>query len=317
MEEESRASPKYNRRKLLAGIGIAAAAAFGGAFINHVPKLVENVVNKITGKKNLWRIGFEGVVYAIAPDLVVDGTDDHIQLQQAVDALPAGGGKIIIYGGTYDVAVKLSRAINNIVFEGSGKATYLTNNGADNLIDAGAQTGWIVKDLRTDAGGLGGTWGTAATNLRKNVWVDTTYYNDSPTHLPLAGGTMTGDIAMGDKDITGACQITFTEEHANTSSSGAVTIDWAANGNKQKLTLEADTATTVAFTAPSGTGNLVLRIIQHASAGGTITWPGTVMWPDSTAPTLTDSASAIDIATFYCNGTNYYGMCNLAFGVPA
>lgn len=131
------------------------------------------------------------------------------------------------------------------------------------------------------------------------------------------GFTMSGDVVMGDKDITGLCEATFTEEHANTSSSGAVTINWATNGPKQKLTLEASTATTATFTAPSGPCNMILRVIQHASFGGTIIWPVTVMWPDKTAPTLTDTASAEDIIAFYWNGTNYYGCMNPNFGVPA
>lgn len=131
------------------------------------------------------------------------------------------------------------------------------------------------------------------------------------------GFTMSGDIAMGDKDITGLCEATFTEEHANTSVSGAVTINWATNGPKQKLTLEASTATTVTFTAPTGPCNLILRVIQHATGSGTITWPATVKWPESTAPTLTATGAAEDLIAFYYNGTNYYGCANLAFGVPA
>lgn len=190
------------RRKLLFGAGIAGAAAAAGVLL-HDPKAFKDFIDNAK-KKSIIRIGFEGQVYAIAPDIVVDGTDDHVQLQAALDALPASGGKIICYGGPYDFAATVSRAINNVIIEGSGKATYFANDGATDLISAGAQTGWILKDLRTDAGGLGGTWGTD--NLRQNVWIDTTYYFD--TNSAAADVSTTHDITTAnDKAETQVLEI--------------------------------------------------------------------------------------------------------------
>ena len=71
--------------------------------------------------------------------------------------------------------------------------------------------------------------------------------------------------------------------------------------------------TTVSITNPATSGSVsafTLKIVQDASATGyTVTWPAAVIWPDGTAPTLTTTASAIDVFVFYTNdaGSTYYG----------
>ena len=90
------------------------------------------------------------------------------------------------------------------------------------------------------------------------------------------------------------------------------TIDWGAS-NKQEITLSANCIIT--FTAPHGVANLVLKIVQDATGSRTITWP-TTQWPGGTAPTLSTAANAIDIVSFYCDGTNYFGQASLNFSAP-
>ena len=103
----------------------------------------------------------------------------------------------------------------------------------------------------------------------------------------------------------------FYNEYDNGNSSTAVSIKWY-NGNKQKSTLTGNC--TFTFIAPSGPCNLVLKLIQDGTGNRTVTWPGTVKWPSSTSPTLTTTANAVDIITFYWNGISYYGNSSLNFG---
>lgn len=104
--------------------------------------------------------------------------------------------------------------------------------------------------------------------------------------------------------------IVFTSEFDNGNSGTADTIDWGA-GNKQKSTLTGNV--TYTFTAPGGVGNFLLKIVQDATGSRTVTWPASVKWPGGTAPTLSTAANAIDIVTFYYDGTSYYGTSSLAF----
>lgn len=103
----------------------------------------------------------------------------------------------------------------------------------------------------------------------------------------------------------------FDAEVDNGDSGAADTIDWT-KGNKQKSTLTNNC--TFTFTEPGGVCNLILELHQDATGSRTVTWPASVKWPDSTAPTLSAGANAVDIIAFYYDGTNYYGVGNLNFG---
>ena len=105
----------------------------------------------------------------------------------------------------------------------------------------------------------------------------------------------------------------FDAEVDNGSSGAADTISWKV-GNKQKSTLTDDC--TYTFTAPSGPCNLLLKIIQD-STPRTVTWPATVKWSNGVAPTISTGSGDIDLISFYWDGTNYFGMANYNFEVPA
>lgn len=105
-------------------------------------------------------------------------------------------------------------------------------------------------------------------------------------------------------------EATFDAEVDNGNSSTADTIDWTA-GNKQKSTLTGNV--TYSFTDPSGPCNLMLKLVQDGTGSRTATWPVSVKWSGGTAPTLSTAASAVDIVSFYFDGTSYYGQSGLNF----
>jgi hypothetical protein len=127
---------------------------------------------------------------------------------------------------------------------------------------------------------------------------------------PVLGGTLDAD----NRAITKVKTVSFNGEVDNGNSSTADTIDWTA-GQKQKSTLTG--VCTYTFTAPSGPCNLLLKLVQGGSGSYTVTWPASVKWPGGTAPTLSTAVGAVDIVTFYYDGTNYHGVASLAFAVPA
>jgi hypothetical protein len=45
---------------------------------------------------------------------------------------------------------------------------------------------------------------------------------------------------------------------------------------------------------------------QDATGGRSVTW-STVKYPGGTAPTITATASRMDILSFFADGTNWYG----------
>ena len=45
-----------------------------------------------------------------------------------------------------------------------------------------------------------------------------------------------------------------------------------------------------------------------------MTWPATVKWAGSVAPTLSTAANAVDMASFFWDGTDYWGVLSNLFG---
>ncbi len=122
--------------------------------------------------------------------------------------------------------------------------------------------------------------------------------------LALAGGTMSGAIAMGNNNITGAKQVCFNGVVAGGNKTGATQnlADWTA-GSLCLITLTGNCTGTSTMTSPTGVSRLTLMI---NTGGFTIsTWPATVKWRGGVAPTLT--ASGLDIITFIWDGSSYYG----------
>jgi hypothetical protein len=117
---------------------------------------------------------------------------------------------------------------------------------------------------------------------------------------------------LGGELDCGAHTIGFTQQ--STTGDGTTTIDWKL-GNNFYFTF-ANSNETFTFTAPSKSCHLTLVLKQYSTGGQTVTWPGTIMWPASTAPTLSTGNNNIDIVSFYYDGTNYFGMASLLFGTP-
>lgn len=84
------------------------------------------------------------------------------------------------------------------------------------------------------------------------------------------------------------------------------------NGTVLTATLTASTPCT--FTMPTATaGKSFILILTQASSGMTTATFTGVKWPGGTAPTITATASAVDIISFVANGSVWYGNAAQAF----
>lgn len=63
-------------------------------------------------------------------------------------------------------------------------------------------------------------------------------------------------------------------------------------------------------------GTYILRIIQDAGGTNTLAYGNVYKWPSGIAPVLTTAGNAIDIISFYCDGTYMYGSILKAFATP-
>ena len=94
----------------------------------------------------------------------------------------------------------------------------------------------------------------------------------------------------------------------NATSGAAATLD-LANGNVFDLTLTANCTLTFSGTTAGVACSFTLILRQDGTGSRTVTWPASVDWPAGTAPTLTTTASAVDVLTFLStdNGTTWLG----------
>ena len=58
-------------------------------------------------------------------DYECDGTADDVQIQEAIDALPAAGGRVLLLEGTYQISATIELD-DDTLFEGAGEFTILT-----------------------------------------------------------------------------------------------------------------------------------------------------------------------------------------------
>ena len=184
----------------------------------------------------------------------------------------------------------------------------------------------VTNTLTLPAGGNQELVGTAATQTLGAKTLTAATLNGSTT---INGATSANSISAASLSASGslsgsAITVTGSSTSANNYSntfvesiktvtqalaSQAVTLDISSHQN-----FEHQLANNVTYTfanAPSSAAfGFTLKVTQDAGASGyTITWPASVDWPSATAPTLTATASAVDMFVFSTNdgGTTYYG----------
>ena len=74
-------------------------------------------------------------------DYLCDGTDDQVEINAAIQALPTTGGEVVVLDGTYNITAAISVNKNNVKLSGNGAATVLkrmwnssTDEGVINIV---------------------------------------------------------------------------------------------------------------------------------------------------------------------------------------
>ena len=211
-------------------------------------------------------------------------------------------------GAIIAIETKLGSTDSNAVAD-----TVLGGTGASTSAWTGSPTLSGTVTATTFAGAVtGNVTGDLTGNVTGNVTGDLTgaVTGAASDNLLLAGGTMAGVIDHNDLGVTKPLLKDYSETINVIAATSVTTAIDVSLGNVVDMTL--DNSPTLTFTnpAPTGTGGsftLVLR--QDASGSRTVTWPGSVRWAGASAPTLTTTASRVDILTFVTmdEGTKWYG----------
>lgn len=168
-----------------------------------------------------------------------------------------------------------------------------------------------------------GTLGTNGQTLYSNgtaaYWATDTAYSNAVSYADSKAATAYSNaistITGGEVTITRPTLKSYREFVSNTTAStSALTLDLSVSNifdvtlaNNVTLTLSNPPSAGLAYTA-------MLYCRQDATGGRTITWPASVKWPNSSAPTLSTGANKIDIINLFTldGGTTYIGALSLA-----
>jgi len=95
-------------------------------------------------------------VDATRADYVCDGTDDATEINAAIAALPAEGGKVTLLEGTFDLGARIEIQKDNVTLDGQGNGTVLVTAGGTQGIYSNGYQGMKIRDMYI-LGGAGGT----------------------------------------------------------------------------------------------------------------------------------------------------------------
>lgn len=126
-----------------------------------------------------------------------------------------------------------------------------------------------------------------------------------------AGAVLTGGGVAREQDVnTWSAQqsipVTTLTDGAN--------ISWNLNnGNTAQVTLGGNRTLDNPTNMVNG-GTYILKVTQDGTGSRTLSYGANYLWANGgTAPTLSTAAGAVDILTFYSDGTNMYGVAQLDF----
>ena len=149
-------------------------------------------------------------------DYLCDGINDQVEIIQALEALPATGGEIVILDGTYNITASINIPKNNVSLRGNGNATILkrgydstnTDSGstARGLITLNEKSGCKIQGLQIDGNKTTYTVryncgiylysssnNTVTGNTCNNSSADGIYLSSSSSYNTITGNTCTNN----------------------------------------------------------------------------------------------------------------------------
>lgn len=120
-------------------------------------------------------------------------TDDET-IVEALRTLSRGkGGHLHLTEGTYTLSKTIVAEVDDVLISGRGRSTHLVYDGVRSCISSGIRTGWMVRNLRTDAGGV---HVVEANECVAEYWRDGSSYVIEGAHIssPAAGETSLADL---------------------------------------------------------------------------------------------------------------------------
>lgn len=172
-------------------------------------------------KTRLSLLGYEATLTVAASDAIArvrakadyicDGTDDDIQIQTAIDALPAAGGLVTLSEGNFVVGSVID-LVSNSGIRGLGNSTIITavnGFGLQSVLRANAVTDVVMRDLQIDGNIIGNprsgdpdNQNGVEINGSDRFWLENLYIHDTPDNAIGVMHDCSGGFINGNRTIS-------------------------------------------------------------------------------------------------------------------
>ncbi len=123
---------KLFENRILAGLGVLfmftliISFVLAGDVVINAPagEINATVINAPTGRTAVYVVCASNSKQKTHCDYLCDGTDDQVEIQAAIDALPSGGGRVILMDGTYYITQSINLD-SRVSLSGQGSSTIL------------------------------------------------------------------------------------------------------------------------------------------------------------------------------------------------
>ena len=247
--------------------------------------------------------------------VVSDDTGGSETLAGLTDVSTSGvaNGKILKYNGTSWVISDDTGGIDDVVedttpqlggnLDVNGKDLVSTSNGTIDLNPDGS--GVVIFSGNATRGS-----GQFKLNCEANTHGITI---KGPAHSAAANYTLTLPDDDGSADqvlkTDGSGNLSWVDSTSGDSSqtlTDGATVNWDMdNGNIGFWTIGGNR--TLATPTNTVVGTSVIRLTQDTTGGRTVAWPANFKWSAGSTPALSTAAAAVDILSFFYDGTNFYG----------
>ena len=230
----------------------------------------------------------------------------------ATITIPATTGTFITTGDTGTVTSAMISGPLTVAVGGTGAASFTANN----VLLGNGTSAFQVVAPGTSGNVLtsnGTTWQstTAASQVYPGAGIANSTGSAWGTSYTTSGSGTVVALATT-PTLTNPTVTNYVETLQAVGTVGASSTLSLTTGTVLTATLTASTPCT--FTMPTATAgkSFILKLTQAATGMTTATFTS-VKWPAGIAPTITATASAVDILSFVADGTNWYGTYAQAF----
>jgi parallel beta-helix repeat protein len=237
-------------------------------------------------------------------DYLCDGTNDQVEINNAITALPASGGEVVILDGTYNITAPISVNKNNVSVRGNGNATVLkrmwNSSSGEGVITLTSVQGCRIENLQID--GNKATY-TASYNYGIRLY--------SSSDNTVTGNTCNNNNSHGiylysssDNTVTGnTCNNNSHGIYLSSSSNNTVTGN-TCNNNSRGIYLSSSSNNTV--TGNTCNNNSYYGIYLSSSSNNTVT--GNTYNNNNSHGIYLYSSSDNTVTGNTCNNNSYYGI---------